>query len=329
MTKHVSFLDRLIDRLSAFCVRFPWTLFLISLLLCTGTAYYVYNHLSVNTNTAEMLSPDLPFQKNQRRIDNAFPQDAYTTLFVINGQTPEQTSQAANALKDLIEQRKREFESVYIPTDNVFFRQQALLYLDTPDLQAVAKKLTDAQPCIGHLAQNSSLGGLFELIHLALNEKNQTLPMDLKPLINALDNHFNEALNGKSQALSWQNLLADMQINHDANRAVVIAKPKLHFDEMLPADAAQAAARNAAEIVMKHNPAAKISITGEVALEHEELESVSTGAEVAGIASLILVFLVQWIGFHSFRLLIITYIVLIMGLVFTAGFAAITVGHLT
>ncbi|MDD1608191.1 MAG: hypothetical protein LUQ18_06810, partial [Methylococcaceae bacterium] len=72
-------------------IGFPWTLLIVSLLLCSGTAYYVYNHLTVNTNTAEMLSPDLPFQQNQQRIDNAFPQDAATTILVVESNTPEET----------------------------------------------------------------------------------------------------------------------------------------------------------------------------------------------------------------------------------------------
>ncbi|MDD1609546.1 MAG: MMPL family transporter, partial [Methylococcaceae bacterium] len=309
-------------------IGFPWTLLIVSLLLCSGTAYYVYNHLTVNTNTAEMLSPDLPFQQNQQRIDNAFPQDAATTILVVESNTPEETAQAAIKLAALLSKEKQTFESVYIPTENAFFQQHALLYLDQADLETLAKKLTDAQPFIGHLAQNYSLDGLFEIITLALNQHDQSLPMDLNPLLLAMDNNLTQQLNGQAQALSWQTLLADNKLNAEAKRIIVIAKPKLHFDTMLPAELAQNAAHAAANAVMSDNPAVKIRITGEPALEHEELASVTTGAELAGIASLILVFVVQWVGFKSLKLLIITYIVLVMGLVFTAGFASITVGHL-
>ncbi|MDD1605272.1 MAG: MMPL family transporter, partial [Methylococcaceae bacterium] len=309
-------------------IGFPWTLLIVSLLLCSGTAYYVYNHLTVNTNTAEMLSPDLPFQQNQQRIDNAFPQDAATTILVVESNTPEETAQAAIKLAALLSKEKQTFESVYIPTENAFFQQHALLYLDQADLETLAKKLTDAQPFIGHLAQNYSLDGLFEIITLALNQHDQSLPMDLNPLLLAMDNNLTQQLNGQAQALSWQTLLADNKLNAEAKRIIVIAKPKLHFDTMLPAELAQNAAHAAANAVMSDNPAVKIRITGEPALEHEELASVTTGAELAGLASLILVFVVQWVGFKSLKLLIITYIVLVMGLVFTAGFASITVGHL-
>lgn len=330
MTKkqHVSFLHIFIRWCEQQIIRFPWTLLIVSLLLCIGTAYYVYNHLSINTNTAEMLSPDLPFQQNQQHIDTAFPQDAATTILVVESNTPEETAQAAVKLATLLSKKQETFESVYIPSENTFFQQHALLYLELPDLEILAKKLTDAQPFIGHLAQNYSLDGLFEIITLALNQHDQSLPMDLNPLLLAIDNNLTQQLNGQPQALSWQTLLADNKLNADAKRVIVIAKPKLHFDAMLPAELAQNAAHAAANSVMSDNPAVKIRITGEPALEHEELESVSTGAEIAGIASLILVFVVQWVGFRSLKLLIITYIVLVAGLIFTAGFASITVGHL-
>ncbi|MEQ1544482.1 MMPL family transporter [Methyloglobulus sp.] len=326
--QRANFLDTILHWCERQIIRFPWTLLVVSFLLCGGVSYHVYNHLGINTNTAEMLDPSLPFQQNQRRIDKAFPQDAATLILIVEARTPEETTLAANKLQQQLGAKTDRFDSVYIPTDNDFFRQQALLYLDQSDLDALAKKLTDAQPFIGHLAQNYHLDGLFEIIGLALNKRDENLPMELNPLLVAIDDNINHQLTGKPQRLSWQSLLAEDKLNTDANRTLVIAKPKLNFSEMLPADAAQSSAREAVKAIMAENSSVKIRITGETALEHEELESVTKGAELAGILSLVLVFVVQWIGLRSLKLLGITYVVLLMGLIMTAGFAAITVGHL-
>lgn len=323
---------RISSRLSHWCeqkiIRFPWFIVLFAVLLCAASSYYTYENLTINTNTAEMLSPDLPFQQNQKKIDTAFPQDAYTTLFVIDGNSPEEAAQSATSILSLLQAKTDRFSSAYIPTDNDFFRRQALLYLDTPDLEIVAKKLTDAQPFIGFLAQNYSLSGLFDVISQALNETQNTLPMDLNPLLQAIDNTIAAQLDGKSQSLSWQNLLANNKLSEDATRVLIIAKPIVHFDEMLPVEQAQNAAHEIANKVMSENPNVRVRITGETALEHEELETVSNGATLSGVLSLVLVFVAQWIGVRSFRLVVITYIVLVMGLILTAGFAALSVGHL-
>ena len=309
-------------------LRFPWTIVLLTLALTGLSLTYSIKHLSIDTNTSDMLSPDLPFQKNRKRIDTAFPLDSGSLILVVDALTPEETSQAAIKLADILKQQGDRFEAVFIPTENDFFRQQALLYLDQDDLDDLAKKLTDAQPFIGHLAQNYHLGGLFEIIGKALNEHEQDLPMDMNPLLLAVDNALASQLAGNKHYLSWQNLLADNKLNTDSNRSIVIAKPKLHFDNILAAEGAQTAARAAAQTVMKANTTVRVRITGEVALEHEELESVGLNAIWSSLASLLLVCLALWAGLRSIKLMLITLLILILGLVLTAGFAAIAVGHL-
>ncbi|MDO9423795.1 MAG: MMPL family transporter [Methylobacter sp.] len=333
-----SFFNTLLNWCERQIMRCPWTLLLLSLLLCGATLPYTIKNLEINTNTAEMLSPDLPFQQNQARLNQAFPQDADTIIFVVDAATPEETSQAAGKLAEQLGNAKDRFGSVYIPTDNAFFKQQALLYLDQNDLDKLAKKLTDAQPFIGHLAQNYHLEGLFGIIGQALNRHDDSLPMNLNPILIAIDDTLKNQLNGQAHYLSWQNILAENKPNTDDykdagaqtkfNRTIVIAKPKMHFDEMLPADIALSAAREISRTIMAENPSLSIRITGETALEHEELESVSKGAAFAGLLSLILVCVIQWIALRSIKLLIATSLVLVMGLIFTAGFAAISVGHL-
>ena len=328
-----SFFNTLISWCERQIMRCPWTLLSLSLLLCCGTLYYSYRHLEINTNTAEMLSPDLPFQQNQAHFNQAFPEDATTIIFAVEAETPEESSQAAGELVELLNKAKDRFDSAYIPTDNAFFRRQALLYLDQSDLDDFAQKLTDAQPFIGHMAQNYHLEGLLGSIGQALNRRDNALPMDLNPILLAIDNVLKSQLIGQSHYLSWQNILSadnykDTAAQSQFNRTIVIAKPRMHFNEMLPADVALSAAREISHAMMTKNPSLSIRMTGETALEHEELESVTKGATLSGLLSLILVFVVQWIGLRSMKLLITTYIVLVMGLILTAGFAAITVGHL-
>lgn len=329
MQKHkVSLFDSFINWCEHQIVRFPWIVLLLIVLLCTFTLDYTYNNLSINTNTGEMLSPDLPFQKNQLRINKAFPEDSSNLIMVIDAKTPEESTIAANKLATLLNKQNDRFDSVYIPTENDFFKQEALLYLDKNDLEDLAKKLTDSQPFIGHLALNYNLDGLLGIVSQALNEHEENLPMDLNPMLVAIDTTIKNQSSGHPAYLSWQNLLAANKLNTDSQRSIVVAKPKVDFNQMLPSEASQSGAREVSHAVMTEFPSVSVRITGETALEHEELESVSQGATLSGIISFVLVCIVQLIGVRSVRLLVITYIVLTMGLILTAGFAAITVGHL-
>lgn len=309
-------------------LRFPWFIIVCATLLCGISLHYTVNNLGVNTNTAEMLSPDLPFQQNRQRINKEFPQEESTIIMVVEAPTPEETSLAANELFNLLQLKNEQFNTAFMPSENDFFRQQALLYLTTEELYDLSKKLTDAQPFIGHLSQNYHLDGLLEIITLALKQTDNSLPLDLNPLLLAITDSLDAQLQQKPHHLSWQNLLAEKRLNTEYNRTIVIAKPKLHFDELLPADYALSNARELARSVMAKNPTVSIRITGETALEHEELESVSQGAAIAGLVSLLLVCLSLWLSFHSFKLLFNTFVALIMGLILTAGFATVSIGHL-
>ena len=309
-------------------LRFPWVFILLTITLTAASLVYTVENLGVNTNTAEMLSPDLPFQKNRHRIEAEFPQDAGIIILVVDTPTPEETSQAANLLKQKLQVQTDSFTSVYIPTENDFFRQQALLFLDPDELNDLSDKLTSAQPFIGYLSQNYHLEGLFEIITKALNSEDQELPMDINPLLQAVDNTINQQLKNQPYRISWQNLLAADKLNSQTNRTLVIAQPKLNYSEIMAAEQALTAARNTIKLITQNNPSIRIRMTGETALEFEELESVSDGAVIAGIVSLFLVCGSLWVGLRSFKLLAATLTVLILGLILTAGFAAITIGHL-
>ncbi len=309
-------------------LRFPLTLIFLSCVLSGFSLYYTIAHLGVNTNSSELLSPELPFQKNRVRMEKEFPQDSGAILFVVEALTPEESTLAAKQLEQRITAIPQHFRSVYIPTDNAFFRQQALLYLEYDELEELSAKLTDAQPFLGYLSQNFHLQGLFDIITQALKQQDDELPMDISPLLNAINDSVEDELQGNHKRLSWQSLLGQNKLNSQTNRTIVVARPIMDYNAILPAETSlNAARREMAEITTQY-PAVNIRITGEIALEHEELAGVSHGAVVAGVVSLLLVCASLLIGLRSYKLLIATFFALIMGLILTAGFATVAIGHL-
>ncbi len=328
MNRHSSLIDKFLCWWGAQVLRFPWVIIILTLLLSAASIQYTADNLGINTNSSELISPDLPFQKNRLHIEAEFPQDAGVIILVVDALTPEETSETAKYLAQTLNQQSDAFISAYIPTENDFFRQQALLFLEAIELEELGSNLTDAQPFIGHLSHNYNLEGLLDIISQALLSKDQSLPMDLNPLLLSINDAITHQLNDQPYHISWQSLLAANKLNTEINRTLVIARPKLNYDEILPAEYALKTARNTVNLIMQENPGVEIRITGEPALEHEELESVSEGAVIAGVISLILVCTSLWTGLRSFKLLLATFIVLILGLILTAGFAAISVGHL-
>lgn len=322
----MSISNRLLIWQGCFITRYAWLIVISALLLTGASLYYAKDHLGVNNNSSEMLSPDLPFQKNTKRVETAFPQDTNAILFVVDTQTPEESAIVANKLLTRLN-NDSDFESSYIPDDNAFFRQQAFLYLPTEELDKLAANLTDAQPFIGFLAQNYHLQGLFEILTEALENEDSVISHSLPALLSAISTTIRKTANNESSHVSWQTILNP---NSQANktRRIVISKPKIHFQSMMPVAAAIEKAREVSAQLSLETPGSTIRITGDIALQHEELEDIGEGAVFSGIGSLILVLLILFRCFRSIKLLLATLIVLLMGLTLTAGFAAVAIGHL-
>ena len=65
MPDHLTPTHRALFILSSVVLRFPWLIVFFFIALSATSLQFTINNLGVNTNVAELLSPDLPFQKNR------------------------------------------------------------------------------------------------------------------------------------------------------------------------------------------------------------------------------------------------------------------------
>lgn len=318
----------LLEELEKRLLYFPKVLILMVLLLCTLSLHYAANNLGIDTDTTKMLSEELPFRQDRERFVAAFPQEEEAILVVVDAEIPERTTAALNYLAEKFRQETHNIQSVFIPGEGEFFDRHGLLYLDLDELHELANTLAEAQPFIGTLAEDNSLKGLLSLIKLAITTEDRELPVDLNPLLEKISKATRAVLDSENYQLSWQQLIFGEDGEILTTQRFMLLKPKLDFAALVPSGAALKSVRTIVEEAKTQFPDVRIRLTGEVVLEHDELESVRHSATIASIFSLILVCLTLLIGLKSLRLVLITFTVLAMGLALTAGFATIAVGHL-
>ena len=307
----------------------PIAVLSIMVMLGVLALQYTAGHLSINTDTAELIAPDAPFQQNRRNYEKAFSQDMHTLLLVVESDTPELTKSATKRLLRLLTADQEHFNSAYIPNDNEFFRQNGLLYLDTDALQTLSNNLSLAQPFIGRIAQEPNLTGFFSIFEDALTstDKTQVVPIDLTSLIDKVALALHKTLNGENALLSWESLISDKK-NHAGNGFIIVS-PKFDFSQIRPAETAIESIRKAVAQIQDPNlPAVKVWVTGEVGLEDDELSGMSTGTFTASIFSLVLVLFILLIAYRSLLLTVATLMTLALGMVFCGAFAAFSVTEL-
>jgi len=307
----------------------PWLVTLLFLTASGFTLQYIMENLKFDTNTADMISTELPFQQNRIRLEKAFPQDASTIILLVEGKTPEETSEAVKRIGERLRQNSTDIKSVHIPDEGEFFARNGLLYLDLEELEDLSAQLANAQPFIGRISENNSLGGLLDILGEALKASEKGFEIELNPLLEKIREAVVATIEGKPYRLSWQQLMLTRDEGLGVTKRFITISPILNFEELLPAEKSIAAIDKVlAEVLQGDLTDVRVRKTGEVVLEHEEMQTVGAGVSIASVASLILVSATLWVAYRSLKLMFATFVALTMGLIFSLGFATVAIGQL-
>jgi hypothetical protein len=320
--------DRLLAGWFNITRKFSLSLLAGFILLAALSLVYTVNNLSMNTDTRDMLSPELIWRQLDLEYEKLFPHSVDDLLIILEAETPDQVTDAARALYPRLQADSDDFLSVYSHSQLDFIRESGLLYLDTSELQDLADQLAVYQPFLSRLLRDQNLRGFSDMLAMAIEAVNDGEDIDLAPVLDQFDQALVANRNRENFLLSWQNLLFD-----DDNKAVyrefIVAQPRLDYSGLLPATSALESIRSAIrDTGIAEEFQVEVKMTGNVALAHEELVSVMQTNTLAIIAAFVFVGLILTVGLGSVRLVLATLLTLVTGLILTAGFATLTVGQL-
>ena len=300
----------------------------LAVALTGGVVVFTINTLGINTSTTDIISSDVPFRRNDLAFDTAFPQLRNVIVVVVDGTSPEAAEDAAQRLADRLGTDTTNFHDVYLPGAEPYFRRNGFLFLDVEALATLADRLAAIEPLLASLAADPSLRGLTNVLDLALAGADGQNSAELVELLGKIGAVAGAIPAGLPLDLSWQSLLAGDGAAGPSRR-FVLARPILDHSGLKPAAAAIDAIRAAARALdVDADHGLRVRLTGGVVLDQEELDSVEVGGKTAGALSLVLVALLLIVGLRSGGLVLATIATLLMGLIWTAGFAALTLGEL-
>jgi hopanoid biosynthesis associated RND transporter like protein HpnN len=310
-----------------FAARRPVRVLLLALLVGVACAWVAATHLAVTTDVDELFSASLPWKQREAELKRLFPQFADTLVAVIDADSPEAADATAAGLDAALSTDKVHFSTVRRPDSSPFFDRNGLLFLDQSTLETLLNQTIDAQPFLGQLAADPSARGLFAALGLVAMgvERGQADLGPFAPALKSFDAALRSAIDGNPKPLSWQRLLAGPVSNLGGPYRFVLVQPTLDYGALAPGAAATLALRAAAaQQEFVRSGEAHVHITGSVALSDEEFATVAQGA-VAGLVGSTLIVIV-WLAFavRSWRLILPILLALVVGLLFTTGFATVT-----
>lgn len=279
----------------------------------------------MNTDTTDMLSAELDWRKLDTQFESTFPEYTDNIIIVLDGETPDQTQDAALILYDLLKQESSVFKSLYYPKGMDYFRNNAFLFLETEELYEISDKLSESQAFLSQLVESPNIAGLLSLVQQAVdNNAIQELESFLPTFSNAIPIQDKTA-----NIVSWQNLLSTKNNNTSTDKEFIIVRPELNYSNLYPAETGIKAIQTAiqkSDIQNKFNINARL--TGTAMLEHEELKSVSETNLIAIIISVVFVIIMLIFSLDAKQLVVASIITLISGLILTTAYATLIIGEL-
>lgn len=301
----------------------------VEAVLTLAAALFTVTQLGVNADNKRLLSPDLPFQRDAAAFQEHFSSLDDSILIVIDAESPEIAREAAAALASRLEQEPEHFHGVNVPGGDPFFERNGMLLLSIDALEELTDGLARMQPVIADLTRDGSIANLSRLLRRGLDETSGDERLRFAPIFDRLGEATTRVYEEYPIAVSWESLMLQGSAIDPGNRQVIIVEPVLDFDALLPAGPAMAKIRElaaAADLDAEHG--VLVRITGNPALNHEEMLGLAVDVGLSGIGSFLLVAIVLQMAFRSGRMVGAAAGTLLAGLIWTAAFAAAAVGQL-
>ncbi|MFZ8974921.1 MAG: MMPL family transporter, partial [Pseudomonadales bacterium] len=271
----------------------------------------------LNTDLGTLIQPDddLKWYQSNEAFKERFPMYQQTALVVIRGPDANATQAAARALKEAFTQHAL-VKSVFAPTIDAFIDDHRLYFLEE---QQLSDWLQGTDYNFGAVyrfdEQPDAANAVIMIADMLGNQTGQPLPRSVESLIESF-------LAGEPKFNGFYPLHAP-----DQNEFVeiLIVNGQQALDQALP-NAAIVAALNQAIDDASLPSDINVALTGEIALAHEEIAAALTGIEIAGIISLVLLAIILGWGIGNYRIIILIFTILSIGIGTTLGFAVLTVG---
>ena len=317
-----------VERIVAFCCRFPKAVIVLCLLLAAGTGWYTSQNFAMNTDSEQLIDAKVGWRMRQARFDAAFPQQTNLTLVVIDGATPELAESGAARLTEKLRANPAMFSYVRRP-DGEFFNQNGLLFLPLSEVQETTQQLIKAQPFLGGLASDPTLRGMMTNLSTVLLgvSEGQAKLADFDGVMARLADVFDAAAHGKTQFLSWRSLITGAPPRPEEIRRFIEVKPRLDFNALEPGKEANDIIRaEARKLGLTQEHGVRVRLTGPVPLSDEEFGTLTDRAELMAAAMMAGVILTLWLALKSFRIICAILVTLFVGLAITMGVGLTLVG---
>ncbi len=292
----------------SFLHRFPKFVLLVLTLITSAAAWYGQSHFKMNADLSSLVKQEGGWVDNMSELERLFPDTANVTVLV----TAKEGQQAKQAVAKLYASFKAAplFIDVFAPSVLDWFERYPLGFMSQADFEQFNSRFgRELYPAIA-----SSKAQNIEVYLAALAQEKVLTREALQPLVQAINGNDVDWLNYISNDLEPPTAYVISLLGKadesakEPNRVIMETLAQIIDDADLPMSV-------------------DVKVTGQAALDFDEIADANNSIAIAGGASLIGLVLILAIGIRSLRVILACYITVLVGLTWTFAAGLLVVGH--
>ncbi len=328
--------------------RSAWPVIILSLLMTAISVYYALNHLSMRTNRGDLVGTDLRIMRLSEEMDRQFGSRDNLAVVVENSD-PKHCKEFVEALTVELRQYPQHFREVFYRVDPQKFKHWALLYLEQKQLLELKGKLSDHQRELRALSSDLRLNRFFQVVneeltramlgHLFTGFLQEEPGKEKIPDIGLLQTSLKQleiSLNGGDTFASPLKSIIPGEMSDLSQAGYFLTENDKYLLLLVTTRQEDYAAtaedlkllRQVLDRVKVRFPGIRAGVTGPGALEADEMSEAMADVALASWLSLAGQMLLMILFFRSLKRTLVQGAVLVIGLCWTFGLAALMVGHL-
>jgi uncharacterized protein len=348
---------RFVQTLTAWVLPRPLLILGLALLLAVGSLALTANRLDFKTDQLELISPNHPLVGISDKLGEFNFGGKTSFTIVVQSPTPEQAVGFLDALSVRIAQDGAHFQDFFYRVDPNLVKRWAFLYLDRKELYRLSDDIKDYDNLIQGLVRNPDLLTFLKLINKEMASRmvgelftgflddegpkkksdKKTEPMGLDPLISTLEGLNSYLHGGRDFASPWVALFKNTGWNLDLEGFFWEGDKRYLLAFVIPNKQGDGFTRELDSLeylrqlirnTLSSFPDVQAGVTGQGALNTDEMSNAMRDMNRATILSLLGVSLLMVLFLYSFRRPLAEMITLGVALCWTMGLTTLLIGHL-
>ncbi|MEL0124801.1 MAG: MMPL family transporter [Alphaproteobacteria bacterium] len=293
----------------------PYKVVFTFLFITILSIFSTFQNLGVNTSTDSLIDDQLTFKKNQKKLKKHFPILDNNILIRIKGNNSKKIENSFYEIKDKLDERI-EFNFYYSPNFDNFFKSNFFSLLPKYQKIEFINQLYQFQPFISELNNNRKFEGFNNFLELVLKSQNNGAFENFDIIFN----NFLVAYNTNSK-VEWKNIL-----KKDFDEIFILLSVNRDYLQTNGFSSTYDFLKSLRENY--NSKSINVQFTGGLIIDYEEVKSVSNGAALSGLLSILLVSIILLASLKKIKIIFCLILSILVGLFITTGITSLTVGSL-